>query len=538
MQAPPSPDSARTQLQERLRDVRTSAGRASIRAFAKIYLGSHFSLPPSRMHLELFELLEEATAKRGSRIAIAAPRGHAKSTVVSLAFVLWAITFGLERFVVLISNTADQAADLLAAVKYELESNPLLLADFPEVAEPPGVKPAPKRWRKTDIITRNGIKVMALGAGQKIRGRKHVEHRPTLLILDDVENDEEAISADQRESKREWFTKAVMKAGTTAQTNVLVVGTILHYDALLARLTGEKTQSETCPGWTSRKYQAVLAFSEREDLWQRWEEVYTYRTDDQGQQGPDAAMAFFEANRVEMLKGTSVLWAAREDYVQLMELRLREGRASFDGEKQNEPTDPASAYFDIDKMIFWDDTYKSVDELLRNFHGKGRVYGACDPSLGRAGQNRDFTAIVSILKDPDTGVLYVIDADISKRKPHESIKAIIEYARVRDYSYFAFEVNQFQDLMANDLERLSRVAGVHVPVRKVTHSSDKLGRIQTLEPMISMGTLRFSRRHRVLLEQLRQFPKAAHDDGPDALEMAITVSRTLVPRITWVKWHI
>ncbi len=52
----------------------------------------------------------------------------------------------------------------------------------------------------------------------------------------------------------------------------------------------------------------------------------------------------------------------------------------------------------------------------------------------------------------------------------------------------------------------------------------KLGRIQRLQPLISSGALRFSRRQVTLLEQLRQFPMGAHDDGPDALEMAVSAA--------------
>jgi len=57
----------------------------------------------------------------------------------------------------------------------------------------------------------------------------------------------------------------------------------------------------------------------------------------------------------------------------------------------------------------------------------------------------------------------------------------------------------------------------------VTHTSDKLGRIQSLQPLVKAGTIQFSRRHKTLLDQLRYFPKADHDDGPDALQMAVEV---------------
>lgn len=154
------------------------------------------------------------------------------------------------------------------------------------------------------------------------------------------------------------------------------------------------------------------------------------------------------------------------------------------------------------------------------------IYGACDPSLGIQGKTRGFTAIVTLLHHKSTGHLYVIDADISKRKPLETIKTIIEYHRIRKYRKFAIETNQFQNFLASELIRISTQQCVNVPVEGITHSSDKLGRIESLEPLITTGTLRFSKDHEIFLKQLRQFPKATHDDGPDALEMAISIAKS------------
>ena len=165
---------------ETLGRIRKEVAAGSVEVFSRTHLAKHFDIPPCSMHKELFELLEGATRDRNARLAIAAPRGYAKSTLVSLAFVLWCICYQREHFVALISNTGDQSEDLLATIKDELESNPLLHEDFPEAAEPLGSKPTPKRWRRREILTKNGVRVMALGAGQKIRGRKHQQHRPTL----------------------------------------------------------------------------------------------------------------------------------------------------------------------------------------------------------------------------------------------------------------------------------------------------------------------------------------------------------------------
>lgn len=81
-----------------------------------------------------------------------------------------------------------------------------------------------------------------------------------------------------------------------------------------------------------------------------------------------------------------------------------------------------------------------------------------------------------------------------------------------------------------------RIAGRYLPVRDIQHTSDKLGRIQSLQPLIRSGMLQFSRRHATLLEQLRLFPKAAHDDGPDALEMAVQVGRACGRGPTAEEW--
>lgn len=534
---------ARCEVQKDLSAFRRARGAESFQAFCNIYLPHHFRDEHSPMHSELFEMLQRAGVNRGARIAVAAPRGHAKSTIVSCAYVLWRLCTPIpteattstdpgEPYILLISTTQDQASDFLSFVKRELTGNERLGEDFPELAEP-GDAPAP-RWRKDEIITRTGVKITALGSDTKIRGRRNQQHRPSLIILDDVEAEPEVRSPDQREKKLAWFNRVVMKAGGPI-TNVLVVGTVLHYDSLLSRLLDPARS----PGWTTRKYRAVRKWSQRPELWSQWESIFCTLQEFEGRAGPEAAKAFLDANREAMLEGTDALWPAREPYEKLMELRLREGRASFDAEKQNEPVNPADCCFQESDFVFWDrapgspiyaaggksvQTYESEEELLASLGAHIEIFGACDPSMGKAGRNRDDSAIITIARDTVSGVMYVLDADIRRRRPDAIIDDVIAYDRRRKYSRFGFEVNQFQEFLAEELRRCSRIAGAQVPVQDVHHSSDKLGRIQRLQPLITSGTLRFSRRQAVLLDQLRQFPAAAHDDGPDALEMAVSLA--------------
>ncbi|UYV13441.1 MAG: hypothetical protein NCW75_03945 [Phycisphaera sp.] len=112
---------------------RRDLGGRSPAVFARVYLDAHFALPASRMHTEMFEMVGKATETRGQRIAVAAPRGHAKSTVVSVAYLLWSVLYGHEPHVLLISATREQAKQHLRNVRQELQSNERIREDFPEL---------------------------------------------------------------------------------------------------------------------------------------------------------------------------------------------------------------------------------------------------------------------------------------------------------------------------------------------------------------------------------------------------------------------
>jgi predicted phage terminase large subunit-like protein len=502
-------------------EVRSRAEQ-SLRAFGSLYLRHHLQKPPSRMHEELYGMLELLTQRPGARLAIAAPRNSAKSTLVTLVFSLWSICHRRHRFIVLLSDTADKAAEFLDHIKHELVNNARLAEDYPEACERCGRYPRAPRWRSNEIITANGIKVAALGVSQNIRGRRHVETRPDLIIVDDAETRENTLTAEARAKMSEWFDKSILKAGSK-ETRVLVVGTIQHYDSLLARLTNRNKS----PLWESRIYRSVLRWSARPDLWETWSALLHRREELDGQNGPEAAQRYFEANKENMLEGTEVLWPENEDYLALMLMRESEGPASFDSEKQNEPVNPADCLFLEEEFHYWDDRFESSAELIAAVGRNASWVGACDPSLGKSGKHADDSAIISLLRDSSTGTLYVIDADILRRKPDVIIDSVLTYHRLRQYAKFAFESNQFQALLADELTRRSNVERLYLPVEPVHHSGDKLARIQSLQPLVRSGTLQFSRRHAVLLEQMRLFPKAAHDDGPDALEMAVAAARSL-----------
>ena len=92
------------------------------------------------------------------------------------------------------------------------------------------------------------------------------------------------------------------------------------------------------------------------------------------------------------------------------------------------------------------------------------------------------------------------------------------------FKKFGVEANQFQSLMVDNLERRANEVGVRLRVKAIESRTTKHSRIANLEPEIAQGRIRFRKRDQELLDQLRAFPHAAHDDGPDALEMAVQLA--------------
>jgi len=501
--------------------VRRDTGAQSPRQFAKTYLHAHFNLPFSRMHKEVFSRLKKITEKRNARVAIVAPRGHAKSTIISLAYPLWCVLYGKETFVLVVSNISDQAILRLNDIKKELETNPLLLSDFPEICG--GKKPKP--WRRNRILLANGAMISAYGAEQEIRGVKNGKERPGLIICDDLENLEQVREEQQREKCKSWFAGTLMNAGHPA-TNFVVTGNALHYDSLLANLLDPLRN----PGWTAKKYKAIEKFSDHSELWQQWSSIFRGLSEFEEETGPEAAEAYFKDNRKIMLKGTRVLWQQREDYYSLMAMLERDGAATFYREKQNEPLDPDTCIFREENFHYWDRKYENSPQLIQSLGNNVRFSAACDPSMGK-GKRSDYSAIIVIAQDKRDRVHYVISADITRRTPDQTIEKIIQYCRTYPIARFAFEKNQFQEIMLDNLTKRAQSEGVSFNKRPITSKANKQARIEGLETLVTQGQIVFSHRHKILLDQLRQFPHGKHDDGPDALEMAIHAARFSLGRV-------
>ena len=459
--------------------------------FVNTYFPHYVRSPEkSLLHKFLFSRLPEILrSSEGINEATAAPRGEAKSTLVTQLFTLWCVVTGRKHYAVIVMDSIDQAYPMLEAIKAELEFNPRLKTDFPEACGQGRV------WQAGTAVTANEVKIQVAGSGKKLRGLRHGPYRPDLAILDDIENDEQVRNPEQRDKLETWLKKAVLALGGAGQKfDVIYIGTILHYDSVLNRTLNN-------PFWHATKFKAMLEWPDRMDLWDRWEELF--RND-----GEAVAQAFYLANKDEMERGAVTSWAAR-GVLALMKIRARDGHATFDSEYQNDPVSGEDAPF-AENIKYWSEL---PDDLV--------YYGALDPSLGKAGAGRDPSAILVGGYQKSTGRLFVTVAQVKKRLPDLIIEDVIRIqkeARVKPVLWVV-ETVQFQEFLKDELIKRGARSGVHIPVRGIKPSSDKMLRIETLQPHMANGLILLNPDQKTLISQLRHFPKADHDDGPDALHM-------------------
>jgi len=468
--------------------ARKARAKTDFGFFCREYFPHYIKAEPSRLHEWLFERLPRlARERRGVKLALAAPRGEAKSTICTQLFVIWCVVFELYWMIPIVMDTFEQAAEMLEAIKAELETNPRLLMDYPEATGQGRV------WQAGVILTANNRKIRAAGSGKKLRGMRHGPHRPDLVVLDDIENDENVKSPEQRDKLQSWLTKAVLKLGAADDTmDVIYVGTVLHYDSLLARTLKNAL-------WERRTFKAVIEWPGRMDLWDKWEELLL-------NEGAVEAEAFYLARQAEMDRGAVVSWPAARPLVVLMRIRARDGHSAFDSELQNDPLSDEAAPFA--KVTFW------VSENPRWI-----FFGSVDPSLGKFGQGRDPSAILVGGFDRQTGILDVVEASICKRLPDKIIEDVITAQKKWNCLAWVVEAVQFQEFLRTELVKRSAARGIPVPANPTTPHSDKDLRIESLQPHVANGLIRFNPNHSTLLMELRHFPKADHKDGPDALEM-------------------
>jgi predicted phage terminase large subunit-like protein len=515
---------SRKKFLERLKGLESDAAKdlfiyyrcaTDLALFARYFFPHYCEKPFNLFHKDTFKDYE--FEERGVRRVSSAPRGYAKSTIKALIKPIHDLCYKLERFVVVVSNTEAQAVSKLKDIQAELLENDRLVRVYGNLLPS-------RKAGATDFIASNGdwkIRFLALGSKTEARGIRFGHSRPSKIICDDIEHSTEVENEVVRDKYESLFKDVISKVGNK-QTNIEFVGTVLHRKALLVSLLNN-------PVYESREYKAILSWSQRKDLWEKWKEIYcNLDSEDRKKE----AIAFYKANEEEMLKGVQVLWPEHESYYDLQVEIIETGYRSFMKEKQNSPMSSEEKIFDPDQFRY----FKEVDEgLYIESTGKIipwaelRVFGVMDPSTGqtkaRPGKKGDFTCILTGYQDK-RGRVFVFHDFTKRLAPTQYIKTVFDQFEQFNYEKFGVETNLYRNLLLPNLidERKRREKEkkkiLKIPFYDIEQVENKQKRIYTMEPKVAHGWLMFNRAlSQEFFDQMWEFPKGDHDDAPDALEM-------------------
>jgi predicted phage terminase large subunit-like protein len=211
------------------RQIRKETVRSKLEYFFPIYFHHYMEFETAPFHEEMYHILED---EKILFAVFTAFRGSAKSSIITTAYVLWSILgYQQKKFIIIGALTEQKARQCLINIKNELLHNILLKNDLGPFTEEKN-----SLGNATAIIIKKlNVKIMICSVEQSVRGVRHGEHRPDLIILDDIEDINSVKTQDGRNKTYNWLTGEVLPAGGT-KTRFIVVGNLLHEDSVLKRL--------------------------------------------------------------------------------------------------------------------------------------------------------------------------------------------------------------------------------------------------------------------------------------------------------------
>lgn len=219
------------QLADRMfrdRKVRQAITRDSHLLFFHFYFAHYVTCETALFHFELFKLTEDESIKN---LVVVAFRGSSKSTLMTMSYPLWAILGKQQKkFILILCQTRSQAKQHMMNVKRELEGNVLLKNDLGPFQE------ENDEWGSSSLVfSRLNARITAASTEQSIRGLRHNQYRPDVIIGDDLEDLASTRTHEARQKTYDWLTGEALPAGNL-QTRLILIGNFLHEDALLPRM--------------------------------------------------------------------------------------------------------------------------------------------------------------------------------------------------------------------------------------------------------------------------------------------------------------
>ncbi len=433
--------------------------------FFHIYFAHYIKYKMADFHRELFAITEDREAKR---VVIEAFRGSGKTTIMGMSYAIWSILGSpKKKYIVMLAQTESQAKMYLANIKIELESNGLLMSDLGPFEEPND------EWRATSIvIPRYDARITVASIDKSIRGQKHRQYRPDLIITDDLENLDTVRTQESRDKIYNWLMGDIIPMGDK-NTQLVVIGTKLHEDSLIARLKREIHNDST----------------------RGISKAFPFLTDDKKAQWAEKFQT--EAEIEEVRKSVSYQSWEREYMLNII------------------PSD--------DQVVKkeWLHYYDSLPLTDASSNFRYAITGV-DPAISEA-ESADYTAMVSgmVYGRKDNMKIYVMRNPINERmdfpKTVQKTKDVSKILGNGIPTEIAIEAVAYQKSIVQQLQSEGYPAKEYSPQGK-----DKRARLALVSNLIQTGKVIFPKTGaEKLINQMLNFGSEKHDDLVDAFTVMI-----------------
>lgn len=453
-----------------------------IEGFSSACLVKHFdaATPIPEFHRELWKYC----CSDDKYVAIAAPRGHGKSTAVTHTYLLANLLFRKAKYVLIVSDSFSQSALFLGDVMKELRDNEEIAGLFGNIEF--------LKVTEDDIICKfddgHTFRVQAKGAEQKLRGLKWLNHRPDLVICDDLESDEQVLNKDRREKFRRWFYSALIPCLSTTG-KVRVVGTILHMDSLLERLMPE---AQLAASGTKRMVHLVTEpLRQYCSIKTPWLSI-KYRAHDDT----------FE----------HLLWESRWTKKMLVERKAQYQQQglgdAYSQEMLNIPLDDSNNFFKAGDFI----PQKEEDKKK-----KLNYYIACDLAISQK-QYSDYSAFAVAGVD-DNGQLHMVNMIKDRMDGQQIVDTILALHKLYKPELFGIEAGNIQKSLGPFLNEEMRKRDQYVNLVLLKPNKDKLSRARSIQARMRAGAVKFDTSadwYQGFYDEMTRFPRDKHDDQVDA----------------------
>lgn len=452
-----------------------SMAASSVEYFGKLFMPKIFFANTPDFHREIYGDLENENL---ARVGFIAPRGHSKSTLTSVLFPLWKTLFnpaGRDLLIIIISEAQSQSISFLNIIKHNLASNPRVLHYFGNLTG--------GKWSEDELVTSNGVRIIAKGTGQKVRGAisgRDSITRPNIIILDDFESETNSLTPEAIDKNKRWITRAV-EPSIADDGRIIAIGTIINERAYLSTIRKDEA-------WSVRFYQAIM---NGRPLW------------------PER----FSMDRLNKIKASC---------------EARGEGASFWQEYMNTPIDMDTQCFREDYFQEFDYEFRLVDGIQPTlFNGEEEIpiHVTVGTDLAISTSHiADFTVILALGQAED-GRKFILGYE--RFKEQDTVNIIDKMFDVC-FRYGASQINietvQFQQVIANNFRKEMIAKGRYIGIVETKPRTSKDARIKAMQPMYYRRKVYHRPGMRDLEQELLSYPNGAHDDILDALHMADSIS--------------